>query len=100
MIRMPRPRIWVLDTLSFSCSNLVAELKIAGIPFEYGAAKLKQGFGEAVVYALQALADKAIKSKGIVFQKPIHKLDEYEAFYNLKISSVTQKKLKSMMKLK
>ena len=56
--------------------SVAAELKKAGIPFEYGPLKLKQGYGEAVVYALQSLADKAFKSKGIHLQKPNHKSDE------------------------
>ena len=57
--------------------QLVMELKKANIPFEYGPLKLKQGYGEAIIYVLQNLIDKSLKSMGFSFLKPIHRQDEY-----------------------
>ncbi|KAJ3310703.1 Intraflagellar transport protein 57 [Blyttiomyces sp. JEL0837] len=53
------------------------ELKKLGVPFEFGPHKLKQGYGEAIIYALQAGVDKAIQTSGFAFQKPVHKVDDY-----------------------
>ncbi|KAJ3095096.1 Intraflagellar transport protein 57 [Phlyctochytrium bullatum] len=48
-----------------------------GVPFEYGPHKLKQGHGEAIIYTLQILTDRALQLSGFTFQKPVHKVDDY-----------------------
>ncbi|EGF81022.1 hypothetical protein BATDEDRAFT_33198 [Batrachochytrium dendrobatidis JAM81] len=58
-------------------ANIAAELKKAGIQFDYPPTKLKQGYGEAVLFSLQSLVDMAMVSTKFVFQKPIHKIDDY-----------------------
>jgi intraflagellar transport protein 57 len=64
------------DDPNASAASIASELKRLGIAFEYGPHKLKQGYGEAVIYALQMMVDKAVQSLGITFQKPVHKADE------------------------
>lgn len=84
----------------------VSELKTAGIAFDFGPLKLKAGYGEVVLFALQALVDKAIVSKGLTFGKPVHKLDEYVICLRdttdkgLISSTATRKKRKLMRLLK
>jgi estrogen-related receptor beta like 1 len=51
-------------------------LKKLGISFEHGPAKLKQGWGDAVIYILQSIVDAIFTSKEYVFKKPIQKTDE------------------------
>ncbi|KAJ3072594.1 Intraflagellar transport protein 57 [Podochytrium sp. JEL0797] len=65
------------DDPNASAANIVNELKKMGIPFEYGPHKLKQGYGEAVIFAIQSVIDKVVTSSGFVFQKPTHKVDDY-----------------------
>ncbi|OAJ41884.1 hypothetical protein BDEG_25418 [Batrachochytrium dendrobatidis JEL423] len=43
-------------------ANIAAELKKAGIQFDYPPTKLKQGYGEAVLFSLQSLVDMAMVS--------------------------------------
>jgi estrogen-related receptor beta like 1 len=54
---------------------IVSELKKLGISFDFGPIKLKQGFGEGCIFALQSLVDLAI-TKSDPFKKPIHSTDE------------------------
>jgi hypothetical protein len=44
--------------------------------FEFPASKLKQGYGDAIVYVLQASVDLVFSQKDFAFKKPIHALDE------------------------
>jgi estrogen-related receptor beta like 1 len=55
---------------------VVGELKKLGISFEYGPTKLKQAYGEACIYVLQALVDTALVNLKVSFLNPIHKVDE------------------------
>ncbi|KAJ3104384.1 Intraflagellar transport protein 57, partial [Physocladia obscura] len=52
------------DDPNASAANIVNELKKLDIPFEYGPHKLKQGYGEAVIYTLQAIVDKVMSTSG------------------------------------
>ncbi|KAI8618712.1 intra-flagellar transport protein 57 [Chytriomyces sp. MP71] len=65
------------DDPNATSSNIINELKKLSIPFDYGPHKLKQGYGEAVVYAIQSVVDKVVAQSGFVFQKPTHKVDDY-----------------------
>ncbi|KAI8843317.1 Intraflagellar transport protein 57 [Chytriomyces hyalinus] len=65
------------DDPNASAANIVNELKKLGVVFEYGPHKLKQGYGEAVLFALQSLVDRVLAQSGFVFQKPTHKIDDY-----------------------
>jgi intraflagellar transport protein 57 len=58
-------------------SNSAAMLKKLGIPFEHGPAKLKQGYGDAVIYVLQAMVDILFNEKKFQYKKPVQKSDEY-----------------------
>ncbi|KAI8923781.1 intra-flagellar transport protein 57 [Entophlyctis helioformis] len=58
-------------------ANIAAELKRIGIPFEYAPVKLKQAYGDAVIYVLQMLVDTALNTARFTFQKPVHKIDDY-----------------------
>ncbi|KAI8849278.1 intra-flagellar transport protein 57, partial [Chytridium lagenaria] len=64
------------DDPNASAANIANELKKMGVPFEYGPHKLKQGHGEAIVYTLQILTDRALQLSSFTFQKPVHKVDE------------------------
>jgi estrogen-related receptor beta like 1 len=55
----------------------VAEMKKMGVPFDYGAAKLKQGYGDAVIYVLGSLVDLVMQEKKFSFKNTVHKADEY-----------------------
>ncbi|KAI9207305.1 intra-flagellar transport protein 57 [Polychytrium aggregatum] len=65
------------DDPNASAANMVDALKQMGIQFEYGPNRLKQGYGEAVLYTLQNLVDRALQANGFVFQKPAHRNDDY-----------------------
>jgi estrogen-related receptor beta like 1 len=56
--------------------HTVNGVKSLDIPFEFGPIKLRQGFGEAVLYVLNALSDKALQSMRYKFKKPVHRSDE------------------------
>jgi len=62
----------------------VNAIKENNISFDYGPNKIKQGYGEAIIYILVTLADKALESKKFVYQKPIHLSNEFVSFINLK----------------
>ncbi|KAJ3213259.1 Intraflagellar transport protein 57 [Dinochytrium kinnereticum] len=64
------------DDPNATAANIANELKKMGVPFEYGPHKLKQGHGEAILYTLQILTDRALQLSGFSFQKPVHKVDE------------------------
>jgi estrogen-related receptor beta like 1 len=57
-------------------ANMIFELKKLGIPFEFGPAKLKQGYGDGCIFVLQSLTDQVME-KVPGFKKPIHSMDEY-----------------------
>ncbi|KAI9096916.1 intra-flagellar transport protein 57 [Phlyctochytrium arcticum] len=65
------------DDPNATATNIATKLKEMDIPFDHGIAKLKQGYGDAILGALQALVDRALVKSGFVFQPPIHKVDEY-----------------------
>ncbi|KAJ3043813.1 Intraflagellar transport protein 57 [Rhizophlyctis rosea] len=65
------------DDPNATAANIVTELKRLNIAFEYGPNKLKQGYGEAIIYVLQALVDRAMEAIGFKFESPIHKVDDY-----------------------
>ncbi|KAJ3278728.1 Intraflagellar transport protein 57, partial [Borealophlyctis nickersoniae] len=65
------------DDPNATAANMVTELKKMNIPFEYGPNKLKQGYGEGVIFVLQTLADKALETIGFKFENPVHKVDDY-----------------------
>jgi len=53
-------------------TNILNAIKEKNIPFDYGPNKIKQGYGDAIIYILVTLADKALESKKFVYQKPVH----------------------------
>nr|KAJ3422383.1 Intraflagellar transport protein 57 [Polyrhizophydium stewartii] len=57
-------------------ANIAAELKKIGVPFEFAPVKLRQAYGDAVLYVLQVLVDMAMAEARFTFQKPVHKIDE------------------------
>ncbi|KAJ3103191.1 Intraflagellar transport protein 57 [Phlyctochytrium planicorne] len=65
------------DDPNATAANIANELKKMGVPFEYGPHKLKQGHGEAILYTLQILTDRALQLSNFTFQKPTHKVDDY-----------------------
>ncbi len=48
-----------------------------GFPLDFPAAKLKQGYGEAVCSTLEFISDKALAAKGFVWTKPKYPKEEY-----------------------
>ncbi|KAI9352280.1 intra-flagellar transport protein 57 [Zopfochytrium polystomum] len=65
------------DDPNASAADIANELKKLGVAFEFGPHKLKQGYGDAVVFSLQVLTDKLIQHRGVAFTKPVHKVDDY-----------------------
>ncbi|KAJ3056522.1 Intraflagellar transport protein 57 [Rhizophlyctis rosea] len=65
------------DDPNATAANIGTALKTLNIPFEYGPNKLKQGYGEAIIYVLQALVDKALAASGFKFENPVHTVDDY-----------------------
>ncbi|KAJ3408065.1 putative enoyl CoA hydratase [Chytridiales sp. JEL 0842] len=65
------------DDPNATAANIADQLKKLGIPFDYGLHKLKQGYGEAILYVLQAVSEKACQAIGFEFQKPVHRVDDY-----------------------
>uniref|UniRef100_A0A914CP53 Intraflagellar transport protein 57 homolog n=1 Tax=Acrobeloides nanus TaxID=290746 RepID=A0A914CP53_9BILA len=59
-------------------SNIVREIKLLEIPFDYSQNKLKSGAGEACLYVLDVLSKRALEESGFVFQKlrPIETQEE------------------------
>ncbi|RKO83987.1 intra-flagellar transport protein 57-domain-containing protein, partial [Blyttiomyces helicus] len=75
--RLPFEAPGQFDDPNASAANIAAEMKKLNVPFEYGPNKLKQGNGDAVLFALQTLVDRAIQTSGFVFEKSVHKVDDY-----------------------
>ncbi|KAI8911659.1 intra-flagellar transport protein 57 [Gorgonomyces haynaldii] len=65
------------DDPNATCATIAGELKKLGIAFDFGPAKLKQGYGEAVLYALQSVVDLAITESKLGLKKPVQRLDDY-----------------------
>ncbi|RHY94043.1 hypothetical protein DYB37_002170 [Aphanomyces astaci] len=65
------------DDPNTSVNKLILSLKIMGFPLDFPAAKLKQGFGEAVCSTLEFICDKALAAKGFAWAKPNYPKEEY-----------------------
>ncbi|KAJ3129078.1 Intraflagellar transport protein 57 [Nowakowskiella sp. JEL0407] len=65
------------DDPNATAANIVSELKNLNIPFEYGPNKLKQAYGEAVIYVLFMMVERVIQVNGIKYLTPIHKNEDY-----------------------
>ena len=57
-------------------ATIATEIKKLNIPFDFPPGKLKQGHGDAVLYAIQAMVDLVLDTIKFKFQKPAHKVDE------------------------
>ncbi|KDO32853.1 hypothetical protein SPRG_02545 [Saprolegnia parasitica CBS 223.65] len=65
------------DDPNTSVNKLILALKMMGFPLDFPAAKLKQGYGEAVCSALEFICDKALAAKGFSWTKPKYPKEEY-----------------------
>ncbi|ETW08581.1 hypothetical protein H310_01130 [Aphanomyces invadans] len=65
------------DDPNTSVNKLILSLKILGFPLDFPAAKLKQGYGEAVCTTLEFICDKALAARGFAWAKPNYPKEEY-----------------------
>ncbi|CAK4322830.1 unnamed protein product [Aphanomyces euteiches] len=65
------------DDPNTSVNKLILALKMMGFPLDFPAAKLKQGYGEAVCTTLEFICDKALAAKGFAWAKPNYPKEEY-----------------------
>ncbi|OQS04847.1 Intraflagellar Transport Protein 57 [Thraustotheca clavata] len=65
------------DDPNTSVNKLILALKIMGFTLDFPAAKLKQGYGEAVCSALEFICDKALAVKSFCWTKPKYLKEEY-----------------------
>ncbi|KAI8908102.1 intra-flagellar transport protein 57 [Powellomyces hirtus] len=65
------------DDPNATVANMAAKLKEMEISADIALNKLKQGYGDGVLAVLQSLVDGAMWKKGVTFQQPMHKVDEY-----------------------
>ncbi|KAI8801682.1 intra-flagellar transport protein 57 [Cladochytrium replicatum] len=63
------------DDPNATSANIVAVLKNLNIPFEYGPNRLRQAHGEAIIYVLQTLTERATEK--IQLQRPVHTTDDF-----------------------
>lgn len=59
-------------------TNVMLELKKQGIPTDFSASKLKQGYGEEVCSVLNSCAQTALKATRWAWQKPAFAGDDYQ----------------------
>ncbi|KAG5460416.1 MAG: intra-flagellar transport protein 57-domain-containing protein [Olpidium bornovanus] len=55
----------------------VMQLKKSDVACDFPPAKLRQGYGDAVLYVLLSLVDRALTATGFKFEKPVHKVEDH-----------------------
>uniref|UniRef100_A0A8C1V7C2 Intraflagellar transport protein 57 homolog n=1 Tax=Cyprinus carpio TaxID=7962 RepID=A0A8C1V7C2_CYPCA len=66
------------DDPNATVSNILSELRALGGQVDFPPSKLKSGSGEHVVYVLDQLVEKALKSKGFTWDRPMYPSVEVE----------------------
>ncbi|XP_067308620.1 intraflagellar transport protein 57 homolog isoform X1 [Pseudorasbora parva] len=60
------------DDPNATVSNILSELRALGGQVDFPPSKLKSGSGEHVCYVLDQLVEKALKSKGFIWNRPLY----------------------------
>uniref|UniRef100_A0A672MZH6 Intraflagellar transport protein 57 homolog n=1 Tax=Sinocyclocheilus grahami TaxID=75366 RepID=A0A672MZH6_SINGR len=66
------------DDPNATVSNILSELRALGGQVDFPPSKLKSGSGEHVCYVLDQLVEKALKSKGFTWNRPLYPSVEVE----------------------
>ncbi|RXN34783.1 intraflagellar transport 57-like protein [Labeo rohita] len=66
------------DDPNATVSNILSELRVLGGQVDFPPSKLKSGSGEHVCYVLDQLVEKALKSKGFAWNRPLYPSVEVE----------------------